>query len=118
MLTLQEVLNDFADSIYWSSAEKVEVNSRGVEGKSPLHFMAYFGDANAIFLLVEAGADINTIDDEGCTPLHEAMFSRQAFAASALIGLSAILNCKNKLGKTPLDIAKDDAYEPCIALFE
>ena len=116
MLTLKEVLTDFAFSPYWNSEEKVNVDSHGADGKSPLHFMAYWGDDKAICLLVEAGAHIDTTDDEGNTPLHESVMSRQASATRTIIKLGANVDCKNSLGQTPFDIAKDDAYEPCIAL--
>lgn len=118
MLTLEEILNDFAVSPYWDGAEKADVNSHGLNGTSPLHFMAYLGDDKAIRILIDAGAVVNVVDEDGNTPLHQAVMDGQASATRLLIKLGADINFKNKLNQSPLDIAKDDVYEPCIGIFK
>ena len=76
MLTLDEVLNDFA---VFANLENttVNVNSVANDGTTPLHFMAYLGDTNAIQLLLLNGANIDAIDNQDNTALQEAIISGQ-----------------------------------------
>ena len=115
MLTLAEILSDFA--AFLGSAPEVDVTTRGPNGETSLHWMATLGDANAICLLVAAGAGVSATDHKGNTPLHEAVAYRQTPAAKTLIELGANLKVCNVSGQTPQDIAKSDGYSPTIALF-
>ena len=76
MLTLDEVLNDFAVFANLESTT-VNVNSVAHDGTTPLHFMAYLGDTNAIQLLLLNGANIDATDNQGNTALQEAIISGQ-----------------------------------------
>jgi len=117
MLTLAEVLTDVAASPGFKGVSDITIDSRGVGGESPLHWMAVLGDPKAIQLLVDAGADINAVNDEGNSPLHVAVKWRQADAASLLITRGANPQIRNRKGNTPAEVARSDAYEPTIALF-
>lgn len=46
-----------------------DVNQRGIDGMTPLHFAAMELNEPIIPVLLAAGADPNSIDDRGCTPL-------------------------------------------------
>ena len=116
MLTLQEVLNDFAD---YSGVERavVTISSRNDGGETPLHFMAYLGDSDAIRLLVKNGADISASDSFGNSPLHIAAKHRHAHAAAELISFGADTKIRNAAGHTPESIAHTDNYQPALKLF-
>ncbi|MEQ1738813.1 MAG: ankyrin repeat domain-containing protein [Methyloglobulus sp.] len=114
MLTLEEVLSDVSSSPNFRHLSNVDINSRGKEGESPLHWMAFLGDDKAIKLLIEAGSNIDFVDNQGNSPLHEAVVNRQTSSVNTLIKLGANRNLRNKNGLTPLDIAKADNFEPII----
>ena len=118
MLTLEEILSDVAMSRDFTNVEQLGVDSRGDDGQSPLHWMATLGDAVAIRLLVEAGANINAVDNKGNTPLHEAVTWRHTLAARMLIEQGADVLLTNESGLTPLDIAKSDGFEPTMDVLQ
>ena len=79
--------------------------------------MATLGDATAIRLLANVGANLEAVDNAGNTPLHEAVVSRQAPAAEALLSVGARRDARNADGLSPQDMALQDRYEPTITLF-
>ncbi|MCG7938114.1 MAG: ankyrin repeat domain-containing protein [Candidatus Thiodiazotropha lotti] len=118
MLTLEEILTDFAASINANGISDLSVRSRGPNGESPLHFMAALGDKYGIHLLITSGAEISATDKNGNTPLHEAIICRQAEAVETLIDLGANLQVRNSNGETPRDIAIREGYSPSILIME
>ncbi len=118
MLTITEILSDVAAAPGFSGISVVDVNSRGRNGETPLHWMAVLGDANAIRLLLDAGADVSSPDDEGNTPLHVAVKWRQTEAARVLLERGADRGRLNDQGQNPLDVAKHDGFGPTIEVFQ
>lgn len=118
MLTLNEVLSDFKDYAGLDEKFPVTVNSKGKDGKTPLHWMAILGDHKAIAILVKAGASVNEVDDAGGAPIHEAVFNRQATAVNELILSGADLTIKNNAGLTPKEIAYSDGFQPLVEFFK
>ena len=116
MLTLQEILNDYADYVH-AEPSSITISSRNASGESPLHWMASLGDALAIRLLIINGADPSDPDHFGNTALHIAVLQRHAPAAKELIHLGAPMHTKNGEGTTPADIAAADNYQPTRELF-
>lgn len=115
MLTLNEILSDFGT--FLGSVRAASVTTRSQRGETALHWMATLGDANAIRLLITAGAETSATDNEGNTPLHEAVRYRQAMAAKTLIELGANLEIRNAEGQTAREIAESDGYQPTLELF-
>ena len=117
MLTLQEVLSDFATYIGYDDLDKINVNSLSEQGETPLHWMSVLRDNKGIQLLVEAGANIDASDNRGNTPLHEAIICRHHTTVITLIELGADQNLRNLDGLTPKELALAEEYEPVIAAF-
>jgi hypothetical protein len=117
MLTLEEILSDAAALPEFRRLDAVQVNSRGIGGETPLHWMATLGDVAAIKILASHGAIIDASDHDGNTPLHEAVSWRQVDAANTLLQLGANVFQKNKANLTPCDLARTSHFRPMEALF-
>jgi ankyrin repeat protein len=118
VLTLNEVLSDFATSASFNRVDALDVNSIASDGSTPLHFMAYLGDVLGTSLLLQAGANINAIDVHGNTALHKAVISHQHLVVKQLVSNGALGYIKNKQGFTPLEVAINDKYKPTIEVLQ
>jgi ankyrin repeat protein len=114
MLTLREVLDDAAALEEFAGMLSVDVNTRGITGKTPLHWMATLGDLSGTELLLNAGATIDAQDRDGNTPLHEAVCSRQHMVVWLLVQRGANAGVKNALGETALHLAQRENYQPTV----
>jgi hypothetical protein len=47
-----------------------EIDAPDEHGKTPLHYAAEFGKADAIDVFIDEGANLDAADDDGKTPLH------------------------------------------------
>jgi ankyrin repeat protein len=117
MLTLQEILDDFAEYIDRPQSLGVNIATRSPAGESPLHWMASLGDVPAIRLLVSNGADVSASDNLGNTALHEAVAQRHVPAVQELVALGANVGLRNALGQTPEDIARSSRHDAMLAVF-
>lgn len=118
MLTVEEVLSDVAETPEFSQLDEVTPRSRGVNGETPLHWMATLGDSRGIELLIQAGAEVDAVDNNGTTPLHEAVAARQLAAVRALICAGATFDLRNGEGKTPLELALEEGFKPVLEFLE
>lgn len=50
----------------------VSKDEKDIQLHTPLHWAAYYGNAEMVMYLLNQGADKNAQDDCGCTPLHRA----------------------------------------------
>jgi ankyrin repeat protein len=116
MLTLAEVLSDFAAFAGLPDDASVGIDAVNSDGATPLHWMATLGDSAAIQILAAAGANLDAQDSAGNTPLHEAVANRQAQAVESLLLAGARLECRNEQGFTAREIAAQDKYEPTLAV--
>jgi ankyrin repeat protein len=85
------------------------VEARSGDGFSPLHFAAFFGQAEAVALLVARGAEL---DAHGTgwmtgTPLHSAASGRHLEAARRLLDAGADPNLRQSQGFTALHAAAE-----------
>ncbi|KAA0724150.1 Ankyrin repeat domain-containing protein 27 [Triplophysa tibetana] len=80
----------------------VGVNSRSVDGFTPLHVAALHGHTALVSLLTRHGANINARNNQSATPLHLACQNTHIQVVSALMECNAKLNRKDNYGNTPL----------------
>jgi uncharacterized protein len=72
---------------------------------TPLHIVSYWGDCEAIILLLDNGADINAKGETGYSPLHCAVDQNHYHAVKLLLQLGAAIQNDDD-GYTPLDLAE------------
>jgi uncharacterized protein len=85
-------------------------------GDTPLHIVSYWGDCEAISILVAAGANLNAIGESGFTPLHCAAQMNKANAVELLLQLGAGVVLSD-LGESPITLAEALNYEEVINAF-
>ena len=73
--------------------------------RTPLHRAAWYGDAEMLILLKDAGADIGREDETKKTPLHYAAANGQESVVRALLEMGASVDHADELGQTSLYLA-------------
>jgi ankyrin repeat protein len=79
------------------------INTPDADGMTPLVLAAAIGSADAVTLLLKAGADVNVAASGGVTPLHVAW--HDVTIARALIDRGAPINARTSANATPLWVA-------------
>jgi len=82
--------------------QKVDVNARQGDGATALHWAVHHDDAEAVDLLIAAGAKADVADDTGATPLHLACVNRRATMVQRLLAAGANPNAALLQGETVL----------------
>lgn len=89
---------------------EMDIESKDVEGNSPLNRAALLDDYDIVKYLISVGANVNTcnvrnltitIQNKLNTPLHYALINRNYKISNLLIRSSANQNCKNEQGLNP-----------------
>lgn len=91
-------------------SEGANVNEKGADGFTPLHWAAYYGQADMIRYLVSRGAEVNAASPQYGTPLTLAATYGFKDAVKALLEAGADPGARDGAGKTPLDYAKDGGF--------
>lgn len=101
-------------------------NKANDSGETPLHFAAFFGNAEATRLLLEKGADTEVYSTAnsytnayypGSTPLHYALWFDRDDVVDLLVGHGANLNAADRdVGRAPLAIAAQRNNAEAVAL--
>ena len=76
-------------------------------GITPLHYACYYGNKNAMDLLLDLGANINSVDNNNLTPLHYAIKSGNEKIIKKLLVRGADKFIKSKDGLSCFDMAKE-----------
>lgn len=87
-----------------------DVNTKDVNGKTPLHYAAEHGNARFARLLIANGAEVNARNHYSETPLCTAVIWGYKDMVELLIASDADVNVNARGGRTPLRIAIDMDY--------
>ena len=82
--------------------QKGEVNAKGPDGSTALHWAAYLDDVANAELLIAGGADANAASVHGVTPLVLACTNGSPKMVKVLLGAGADANVANAEGETAL----------------
>jgi palmitoyltransferase ZDHHC13/17 len=90
----------------------VDVDTPDDDGRTPLHWAAYKGYADAARLLLVLDARHGLPDREGCTPLHWAAIKGNGEACTVLVqgGASHSLAARDVTGCTPAQLAVEKGH--------
>ena len=85
-----------------------DVNTKDIDGRTPLHRAVSSGCREVAMLLITEGADVNAKDNYTSTPLHLAAGFGHKECVALLIANGATINVKRRSGgtPTPLDYAE------------
>jgi ankyrin repeat protein len=91
---------------------------RSPDGFTPLHLAAFFGNEQAVRLLLAAGADVSVAADNPShvLPLHSAVARDNASIANLLVEAGADVRAKQEGGWTPLHAAAKDGSSEIVDL--
>ncbi|GMF67476.1 unnamed protein product [Aspergillus oryzae] len=95
----------------WSSSEAFFLDTKDIEGKTPLSWAAMLGHAAVVELLVEQGALIDSEDSYNRTPLMLSLENGKDAVAKLLINKGATIDRKDEFGNTPLSNAARWGFE-------
>jgi ankyrin repeat protein len=97
-------------------SDRADVDVRGMDGYSPLHFAAEFGQVEVARLLLGRGADPNAVsmNDLRATPLHSAIAAGHRDTAGLLLALGASPNAIQHGGVTALHLAAHNGDEAIV----
>ncbi|XP_067650462.1 ankyrin repeat domain-containing protein 50-like [Haliotis asinina] len=81
----------------------VDINSRGVCGRTPLMTAVYHGHIDMFMYLLSLGANVSDVDDHGDNILHRASIGGHAKMVQHIISQNIVdINCRGRYGRTPL----------------
>ena len=101
---------------YPEAGSKIDVDARGKQGDTLLHWAAFEGNEDMLRRLIAAGANPNARVEQGSTPLHLAAYRGHNSIAELLIAHGAMVNVKTDAGITPLDWARRNGHDDMIGL--
>ena len=86
------------------------INSKGGEGRTPLHNASENGDTSMTNFLISNGAEVNISDEKGQTPLFIASARGCLESVKYLIENGATVDGKTNTGCTSLYIASQEGH--------
>jgi uncharacterized protein len=109
---IAEYLADLHGDYGFEDCEKVEIDTQGSFGDTPLIIAAIRFDVQIVSDLLAAGADPNLIGEDDCTALHHAAFRGNCEIIGLLLAHGARADLESMLG-TPAELAErhTEAYD-------
>lgn len=104
-LTLNQVLERCSQTVEFSFEPVTSVHQHGMTGETPLHVVCGWGDAEAVRVLLNGGANVNAIGDLGRTPLFRAVAGENVEVVTLILAAGANVSIRDQLGQTALEIA-------------
>jgi ankyrin repeat protein len=99
-----------------------DVDAKGVDGRTPLHYAASYGNIHCLEVLLANGADVNARNNEQCKPLHIIVNSPKGSKAEKkrcvemLINAGAEVDAKEQNGCTTLHVAALTGKVECLEI--
>ncbi|XP_067670660.1 serine/threonine-protein phosphatase 6 regulatory ankyrin repeat subunit A-like [Haliotis asinina] len=94
---------------------RVDINARGIKGRTPLMLAAWKGHQDVFELLVSAGSDVSLVDDGGNNILHVACRGGNVEMVAYLLSKShADFDATDKQGSTAIMIAKEKNHKAVV----
>ena len=116
--TLRNILDEIGDLPLFPSCGLRSVNDTGLDGTTPLHVAANWGDAELIDTLVAYGANVDAIGDRLLTPLHEAVACGHLEAVKRLLKHGANPSHRNYWNLDARELALDQNQNEIAMLLE
>ncbi len=87
-------------------AQKVVLNAKNKQGRTPLHIAIRAGAKDIVtLLLAQSHIDLNKMDRKGRQVLHEAVLANDLQLVKTLVGMGANLATFDKKNRLPVDLA-------------
>jgi len=96
----------------------VLINSNDSAGDTALTWSSWYGNLDAMKMLLDYGADINLPGVRGKTPMAWAAEAGRKEAVALLLDRGADASIKDHDGKSPLDIARERGHKDIIDLID
>eukprot|EP00826_Nyctotherus_ovalis_P037525 TRINITY_DN3426_c0_g2_i13.p1 TRINITY_DN3426_c0_g2~~TRINITY_DN3426_c0_g2_i13.p1 ORF type:complete len:399 (-),score=73.47 TRINITY_DN3426_c0_g2_i13:937-2133(-) len=94
-----------------------DVDTRGLNDFTPLHFAAIEGHIEIARILLEAGATVDALSTSLSTPLHLACKRGNRGMAEVLVEYKAEINAQDSFGNTPLHVLSESGFLDCLHFF-
>lgn len=92
-------------------ARGANVNFKGRDGKTALHWASINGDEFIVELLLANSAEVDVKDGTGITPLHIAAAYGDKIITDILLSKGASVSIRDKFGQTPLHKAAQKGFK-------
>jgi len=94
------------------------IDSLSKDGFTALHFACFFGQPEAVRLLIESGAAVDAVatNPTKVMPLHSAASARNLEAARLLLEHGAPVNARQQAGWVPIHAAAQNGDRPMVEL--
>jgi uncharacterized protein len=102
---LSEVLDKVGSTAAFVFTSVVDVNQRNYVGDTPLHVVCRWGDAGAVKILLESGADVNALGEARMSPLFAAVMGGSVDVVNMLLNAGGDLTIKCEDGIDVLQFA-------------
>lgn len=99
-----------------SKGSDADVNARGLEDYTPLHFAASEGHYEVVEVLLKRGANVDAVSNFLRTPLHAACNRGYTEIIEILLKNKANVNAQDRDGNTPIHLLAEGGWEEGIVL--
>lgn len=112
---VDEMGNERIKNLFKERREKLDINLRGKEGYTALHFACQQGHVDLAKLLIAHGAKLETRNSKLMTPLHLAAQNGHSSIAEMLLSKGAEINAKTLKDVTALHLAAREGHRNVVA---
>jgi uncharacterized protein len=118
--TVEQLLSRYVreNTYSFEDFEKLDVNSVGKEGETPLHMAVTRGALQDVVTLLAAGANVNARTEFGWTPLGRSPSSLSIEILKVLLLAGADIHAKSEFGDTPMTRVIEDNRPDLVELFK